>query len=85
MLLLDDESSISCTPKGCFKGEQDIHPGKIVEYDATLMTSPPTPLSFDKAMQGWEFLNYFKSTIESATGIFKKYGRESSSSSKNCN
>ncbi|MDE6138664.1 MAG: head-tail connector protein, partial [Candidatus Gastranaerophilales bacterium] len=58
-------------PKGCFKGEQDIHPGKIIEYDASLMTSPPTPIAFDKAMQGWEFLNYFKSTIESATGIFK--------------
>lgn len=58
-------------PKGCFKGEQDIHPGKIIEYDATLMTSPPTPIAFDKAMQGWEFLNYFKSTTESATGIFK--------------
>ncbi len=58
-------------PKGCFKGHQDIHPGKIIEYDASLMTSIPTPISFEKAMQGWEFLNYFKSTIESATGIFK--------------
>lgn len=58
-------------PKGCFKGHQDIRPGKIVEYDASLMTTPPTPISFDKAMQGWEFLSYFKSTIESATGIFK--------------
>ncbi len=58
-------------PKGCFKGEQDVRPGKIIEYDATLMTSTPTPISFDKAMQGWDFLNYFKSTIESATGIFK--------------
>lgn len=58
-------------PKGCFKGEQEVRPGKIVEYDASLMTSPPIPISFDKAMQGWEFLNYFKSTIESATGIFK--------------
>lgn len=58
-------------PKGCFKGEQEVRPGKIVEYDASLMTAPPTPISFDKAMQGWEFLNYFKSTIESATGIFK--------------
>ena len=58
-------------PKGCFKGEQEVRPGKIVEYDASLMTSPPTPISFDKAMQGWDFLNYFKSTIESATGIFK--------------
>lgn len=58
-------------PKGCFRGEQEIHPGKIIEYDASLMTAPPTPISFDKAMQGWDFLNYFKTTIESATGIFK--------------
>lgn len=58
-------------PKGCFKGQQDVSPGKIIEYDSSLMTSVPTPLPFDKAMTGWEFLNYFKSTIESATGIFK--------------
>ncbi len=58
-------------PKGCFRGEQDVKPGKVIEYDSTLMTSIPTPLSFDKAMTGWDFLNYFKTTIESATGIFK--------------
>lgn len=58
-------------PKGCFKGHQDVTPGKIIEYDSALMTSAPAPLSFDKAMQGWDFLSYFKSTIESATGIFK--------------
>lgn len=58
-------------PKGCFKGQQDVRPGKIIEYDASLMTTSPTPLSFDKAMTGWDFLNYFKTTIESATGIFK--------------
>lgn len=58
-------------PKGCFRGQQDVSPGKIVEYDASLMTTPPTPLSFEKAMTGWDFLNYFKTTIESATGIFK--------------
>ena len=58
-------------PKGCFKGEQEVRPGKIIEYDAALMSSPPTPIAFDKAMQGWDFLNYFKTTIESATGIFK--------------
>ena len=22
-------------PKGCFKGEQDVRPGKIIEYDAS--------------------------------------------------
>ena len=58
-------------PKGCFKGQQEVKPGKIIEYDAALMPQSPTPLSFDKAMVGWDFLNYFKSTIESATGIFK--------------
>lgn len=57
-------------PKGCFKGEQIVKPGKIIEYDAALMPTAPTALNFDKAMQGWEFLTYFKSTIESATGIF---------------
>lgn len=58
-------------PKGCFKGQQDVRPGKIIEYDPALMPQAPVPLSFDKAMVGWDFLNYFKSTIESATGIFK--------------
>lgn len=58
-------------PKGCFKGEQEVKPGKIIEYDSALMPTAPTPISFDKAMQGWDFLNYFKTTIESATGIFK--------------
>lgn len=57
-------------PKGCFKGEQEVKPGKIIEYDSALMPSEPIALSFDKAMQGWDFLTYFKSTIESATGIF---------------
>ncbi len=58
-------------PKGCFKGSQDVRPGKVIEYDSTLMTTSPIPLSFDKAMTGWDFLSYFKSTIESTTGIFK--------------
>lgn len=58
-------------PKGSFKGEQVVKPGKIIEYDASLMPTAPTPLSFEKALHGWDFLNYFKSTIESATGIFK--------------
>ena len=58
-------------PKGCFMGTQEVKPGKIIEYDSTLITTSPVPLSFDKAMTGWDFLNYFKNTIESATGIFK--------------
>lgn len=58
-------------PKGCFKGEQNVKPGKIIEYDSALMPTPPSALNFDKALHGWEFLNYFKTTMESATGIFK--------------
>lgn len=58
-------------PKGCFRGEQEVHPGKIIEYDSALMPTAPTPLNFDKAMVGWDFLTYFKNNIESATGIFK--------------
>lgn len=57
-------------PKGCFKGEQLVKPGKIIEYDASLMPTAPTALNFEKALHGWDFLSYFKSTIESATGIF---------------
>ena len=58
-------------PKGCFRGQQTVSPGKVIEYDSSLMTTLPTPISFDKAMTGWDFLNYFKTTTESATGIFK--------------
>lgn len=58
-------------PKGCFKGEQIVKPGKIIEYDSALMPQAPVPLSFDNALHGWDFLNYFKTTTESATGIFK--------------
>ena len=39
-------------PKGCFKGQQDVRPGKIIEYDSALMPTAPMPLSFDKAMVG---------------------------------
>lgn len=58
-------------PKGCFKGEQNVKPGKIIEYDAALMPNQPVALKFDSALRGWDFIQYFKSSIESATGIFK--------------
>lgn len=58
-------------PKGCFKGEQDVTPGKIIEYDAALMPNQPIPLNFASALRGWDFISFFKSSIESATGIFK--------------
>lgn len=58
-------------PKGCFKGEQAVSPGKIIEYDSALMPQQPLPLDFTQAVQGWDFIKFFKAQIESATGIFK--------------
>lgn len=58
-------------PKGCFRGEQVVEPGKIIEYDAALMPNQPVALKFDSALRGWDFIQNFKSTIESATGVFK--------------
>ncbi len=69
-------------PKGSFSGEQVVKPGKIIEYDSALMPNQPIPLNFDKAMVGWDFLNYFKSTIESATGIFKNMAGNTQSSAR---
>ncbi len=58
-------------PKGAFKGEQSVKPGKIIEYDSALLPQMPTPLNFSQALCGWDFIKYFKSSIESTTGIFK--------------
>jgi len=58
-------------PKGAFKGEQRVKPGKIIEYDSALLPQMPTPLNFSGALCGWDFIKYFKSSIESTTGIFK--------------
>jgi len=58
-------------PKGCFNGKQEVSPGSIIEYDSALMTQLPTPLRFESALQGWEFIDFFKQTLESSTGIFK--------------
>ena len=47
-----------------------IKEGKLITNpnDSRVYTEPTL---FDKAMQGWDFLTYFKTTTESATGIFK--------------
>lgn len=58
-------------PKGAFKGAQNITPGEIIEYDPSLMPVQPVALKFDSALIGWDFIKYFKSQTESATGIFK--------------
>ena len=58
-------------PKGAFKGEQVVAPGKIIEYDSSLLPQMPTPINFSPALSGWDFIQYFKNSIESATGIFR--------------
>lgn len=63
-------------PKGCFKGEQLVKPGKIIEYDAALMPQTPQPLDFSQAVRGWDFIKFFKTQIESATGIFRNMSGE---------
>lgn len=57
-------------PKGCFKGEQVVKPGKIIEYDAALMPTPPVPIQFDYEA-GWDFMQYIKALMETTTGVFK--------------
>lgn len=57
-------------PKGCFKGEQIVKPGKIIEYDSALMPQMPQPLKFPYE-NGWDFMQYIKALMESTTGVFK--------------
>ncbi len=63
-------------PKGAFQGEQSVKPGKIIEYDSTLLPQMPTPLNFSQALCGWDFIRYFKSSIESTTGVFRTMAGE---------
>ena len=58
-------------PKGSFQGEQKVTPGKIIEYDVSLMPEKPIPLSFEKALLGWDFIKFFKTETESVTGVFR--------------
>lgn len=57
-------------PRGAFQGQIDVKPGKIIEYDPTLLPQMPQPLNFSQMFTGWDFIKYFKSQIERATGIF---------------
>lgn len=61
-------------PKGAFKGGQVVAPGKIIEYDASLLPQTPTPLNFSPALVGWDFIQYFKGCMEASTGIYRTMG-----------
>lgn len=58
-------------PKGSLTGNIKIKEGSIIEYDPVLMPKEPIALEFKDALVGWDFLKYFESKIESATGISK--------------
>ena len=61
-------------PKGAFSNiDQNAQPGKIIEYEPSLMPQAPTPLNMAGALQGWEFLSYLKNIEETSTGIFKNF------------
>lgn len=57
-------------PKGAFHGEIEVKPGKIIEYDSSLLPQMPQALNFSAMLGGWEFIKFFKSQIERATGVF---------------
>ena len=69
-------------PKGAFKGEQAVSPGKIIEYDSSLLPQMPVPLNFSPALAGWDFIQYFKNAIESATGVYRTMGGSVASNSR---
>lgn len=58
-------------PKGSLSGKISIKEGSIIEYDPALMPREPVPLDFKDALVGWDFLKFFETKIESATGVFK--------------
>lgn len=39
------ENPMILAPKECFKGQQDVKPGKIIEYDIALIPTTPIILS----------------------------------------
>lgn len=63
-------------PRGAFQGKIEVKPGKIIEYDPTLLPQMPQPLNFSQMLSGWDFIKFFKSQIERATGIFDNMAGE---------
>lgn len=62
------------SPKKMLDKDVKIEAGKVIEYEADeLAKTPlrPEKLDFSKAFTGFEFISYFKSLIERATGIYK--------------
>lgn len=69
-------------PKGSLSGKIEVKEGSIIEYDPALMPQTPIPLDFKDALTGWDFLKFFESKIESATGVFKYMTGEEGNNTK---
>lgn len=62
------------SPKKMLDKDVKVKAGKVIEYNSDeLAKTPlkPEKLDFSKAFTGFEFISFFKSLIERATGIFK--------------
>lgn len=57
-------------PEGAMSGKVRLTPGHIQEYNPAIMSKEPIKLDFSSALCSWDFIQYFKKTIESSTGIF---------------
>lgn len=62
------------SPKKMLDKDVKIKAGKVIEYESDELAKiplKPEKLDFSKAFTGFDFISYFKSLIERATGIFK--------------
>ena len=62
------------SPKKMLDKDVKIRSGKVIEYEADELSKTglkPERLDFTGALTGFDFISYFKSLIERATGIFK--------------
>lgn len=62
------------SPKKMLDKDVKIKAGKVIEYQADELSKTglrPERLDFSSALTGFDFISYFKSLIERATGIFK--------------
>lgn len=62
------------SPKKMLDKDVKVKAGKVIEYNADELSKTnlrPERLDFSSALTGFDFISYFKSLIERATGIFK--------------
>lgn len=45
------ENPMVLAPKGCFQGQQEVKPGKVIEYDPSLMPNVPQILNQEEKIK----------------------------------